>query len=215
MGLTYTEARCSGTIMKMKCENRRQAIIDIAATLFREVGFDGASMSEISNRLGGSKATLYNYFKSKEELFVEVMMNAAEQAKKGINWCEYKKGDIVETLHELGQTYIKFIMMPPVIAIRRMLIAEGERSNIGKLYYERGPKKGWQKIADLLQEAKDNKELDIDDTWLAAMQLRGLLEAGLYETRLYGAITKATPKQMKETAKSAIDTFLKAYAVRK
>jgi AcrR family transcriptional regulator len=201
--------------MKTKCENRRQAILDIAATLFREVGFEGASMSEISARVGGSKATLYNYFKSKEELFVEVMMNAAEQAKKGVVWCEYKKGNIVETLHELGQMYMKLVMLPEMLAIRRMLIAEGERSNIGKIYYERGPKKGWQKIATLLEEARDNRELDVDDTWVAAMHLRGLLEAGLYEMRLYGAITKASPKLMKETAKNAVDTFLRAYAIRK
>jgi AcrR family transcriptional regulator len=201
--------------MKTKCVTRRQAILDVAAELFQQVGFEGASMSEISTRVGGSKATLYNYFKSKEDLFVEVMMNAAEQAKKGISWCEDMEGDIATVLHELGHTYLKFILMPPVMAIRRMLIAEGERSNIGKIYYERGPKKGWQKIADLLQRAKENKELEIEDPWLAAMHLRGLLEAGLYETRLYGAVPKPGPKLVKETAENAINVFLRAYTRRK
>ena len=35
-------------------------------------------MSEICTRLGGSKATLYNYFPSKEALFLEVMFQASE-----------------------------------------------------------------------------------------------------------------------------------------
>ena len=35
-------------------------------------------MSDIRERIGGSKATLYNYFPSKEKLFFEVMYQATE-----------------------------------------------------------------------------------------------------------------------------------------
>ena len=34
-------------------------------------------MSEIAKQVGGSKATLYNYFKSKEEIFAAVMESSA------------------------------------------------------------------------------------------------------------------------------------------
>ena len=59
--------------MRVKSEARRQAILDVAAEVFREHGFEHASMSEMTARLGGSKSTLYSYFASKEELFLEVM----------------------------------------------------------------------------------------------------------------------------------------------
>ena len=59
--------------MKTKTEAKRQAILKAAAEVFRKVGFERASMSEIRARIGGSKATLYNYFPSKEKLFFEVM----------------------------------------------------------------------------------------------------------------------------------------------
>ncbi len=64
--------------MKTKTESKRQAILKAAADVFREVGFERASMSEIRARIGGSKATLYNYFPSKEKLFFEVMYQAKE-----------------------------------------------------------------------------------------------------------------------------------------
>ena len=35
-------------------------------------------MAEITSQVGGSKATLYSHFPSKEELFVECMMAAVE-----------------------------------------------------------------------------------------------------------------------------------------
>src|SRR4051812_22630064 len=48
---------------------RREAILDVAQEVFLEEGFAAASMSTIAARLGGSKGTLYNYFKSKDDLF--------------------------------------------------------------------------------------------------------------------------------------------------
>ena len=39
--------------MRVKSEARRQAILEVAAEVFREHGFEQASMAEISARLGG------------------------------------------------------------------------------------------------------------------------------------------------------------------
>ena len=50
-------------------DQRREAILNVAREVFFEQGYSAASMSTIAARLGGSKGTLYNYFKSKEELF--------------------------------------------------------------------------------------------------------------------------------------------------
>ena len=64
----------------MKPEEKRQAILDVAAQAFRELGFERTSMSEIRARVGGSKETLYHYFPSKEILFFEVMSRSTEAA---------------------------------------------------------------------------------------------------------------------------------------
>lgn len=64
--------------MRRTSEAKRDAILDVAAGLFREVGFERASMAEISARVGGSKATLYSYFDSKEALFFEVLFRPVQ-----------------------------------------------------------------------------------------------------------------------------------------
>ena len=61
-----------------KSDIKRQAILESAYRLFRAQGFDGTSMAHITSEVGGSKATLYSHFPSKEELFVECMMAALE-----------------------------------------------------------------------------------------------------------------------------------------
>lgn len=48
-------------------------ILDAATALFAEQGFDGTSMGEILKAIGCTPPSLYNYFKSKEELYLAVL----------------------------------------------------------------------------------------------------------------------------------------------
>src|SRR6201985_2810443 len=57
------------TKTKLDRDARRELILDVAQEVFLEEGFANASMSTITARLGGAKGTLYNYFKSKDDLF--------------------------------------------------------------------------------------------------------------------------------------------------
>ena len=62
---------------------RRQArarLLATAARQFAEMGFDRASVDAVSIAAGYAKGTLYNYFRSKEELFGAVIEEAARQA---------------------------------------------------------------------------------------------------------------------------------------
>jgi AcrR family transcriptional regulator len=51
-----------------KALERRLAILRAAAGVFRDRGYEGASMDEIAERLDMAKGNLYYYFKNKQEL---------------------------------------------------------------------------------------------------------------------------------------------------
>ncbi|MGJ3222113.1 TetR/AcrR family transcriptional regulator [Geobacillus thermoleovorans] len=51
---------------------RKEDIIETAMKLFAEKGYHAASMQEIAERSGVAKGSIYNYFKSKEELAVSI-----------------------------------------------------------------------------------------------------------------------------------------------
>ena len=57
---------------------RRAEIIATAARIFREKGFRGASLADVAESLGTDRASLYYYIGSKEELFHEIVRDAAE-----------------------------------------------------------------------------------------------------------------------------------------
>ena len=54
-------------------DEKREHILKVAYAAFLGEGYAATSMSSIAAKVGGSKATLYNYFSSKEELFAAVI----------------------------------------------------------------------------------------------------------------------------------------------
>jgi AcrR family transcriptional regulator len=129
--------------MRTKTEEKRQAIIDVAAATFGELGFERTSMSEICTRLGGSKATLYNYFPSKEALFLEVMFQASEaDFQNTMLALQAGNDDAAQTLRNFGQRFLGLLYSPEVMAVRRLLVSEGGRANIGQRCWDMGPARG-------------------------------------------------------------------------
>jgi len=54
-------------------DDRRDAIIDVAAQLFARRGFAGTSIAEIAQAAGTAKSLVYHYFASKQDLLHAVM----------------------------------------------------------------------------------------------------------------------------------------------
>lgn len=195
--------------MRVKTEDRRRAIMKAAAEVFQEEGFSGATMAMISARVGGSKATLYNYFSSKEELFAAITLEALDStAQAMINLLEGEVCDIRETLLQFGHAYLSLITSPDVIMVTKIAISHGPAAPLGPRLYADGPAKGWRTIAASLERFDQMGLLRVDDPKTAAFQLKSLLEAGTFEPMLFGA----RPYYKKgEAVAQAIDLFLLKY----
>jgi AcrR family transcriptional regulator len=170
-------------------------------------------MSEITAEAGGSKATVYNYFPSKEELFVECMTYVNDEYFAGIfGSLQDLKGELQVALLEKGKAALRYLCSVEMLASKRLLIAEAERSGIGKLFYKKMD--GYMgELAAILRRAMDEGQLRQGDPLLAARQLRALLEADIVERCLMGA-HKAPPSAIviSRAAEDAVATFLTAYA---
>lgn len=60
----------------------RERILDVAAQLFTEQGYDGTSLREIADRMGFTKAALYYHFPSKEvilQALLEPFLSIADE----------------------------------------------------------------------------------------------------------------------------------------
>lgn len=65
-------------------EMRRKSILSAAKTLFLAKGFQGTTMEEIANKAELSPGTIYQYFRSKDELYASLNLITLEYLRKKI-----------------------------------------------------------------------------------------------------------------------------------
>lgn len=68
-------------------DQRREAIVEVAAALFASHGFAGASVADIAQRGKISKSLIYHYYQSKEDILYDVMIShvrALEEAAREV-----------------------------------------------------------------------------------------------------------------------------------
>lgn len=68
-----------GRYQQKQWEMRHAAILDALESLSVEQGFSDVTMDDLANDVGISKATLYQHFKSKDEMLVGLMLKHYEQ----------------------------------------------------------------------------------------------------------------------------------------
>lgn len=198
--------------MKKKTEAKRQGIVDVAAEVFRDYGFEGASMSEICRRVGGSKATIYNYFSSKELLFFEVMHQANQAQFVAIHeMLDQTADDVGQALRRFGEALLTFIYSPDVMAIRRLAMTNSFDASLGQTCFEVGPKRSMDEISGFLRSAIERGQLRPCDPAVATLHLRGLFESELLDSLIFRVAETVTQERIKAAVERAITVFMAAY----
>lgn len=195
--------------MRVKTDERRQGILQAAGTIFRELGFGRASMAAISAKVGGSKATLYSYFKSKEELFAAVMFDAMEeQGRQVLDLLDLSDPDLRGVLERFGEAYLAMLLGSDALANTRIAIAEAESSKLGAKLYDLGPRPFWEAVTGYIEAQMRRGTLVAAPPRLAALHLQGLLEAGVMEPALFGVEPLL---ELGGGVRAAVEFFLRGY----
>lgn len=196
-----------------KSDSKRQAILDAARRLFREQGFEKTSIAEITERVGGSKATIYSHFRSKEELFVECVAAAIEDyMSETLKYLDASGSDPRPALVRFGAGFLRFICSSQQVEVRRLIIAEAARSGTGRLFFDKIAALR-AKVAAFLSECMSAGTLRHDDQHLAADHLGALLEAEVLEPLLLHAREDSPgDDEIALAGARAVATFLRAYA---
>ncbi|HZZ30813.1 MAG TPA: TetR/AcrR family transcriptional regulator [Phenylobacterium sp.] len=203
------------TKTKLDRDQRRELILDVAQSVFLEEGFANASMSTIAARLGGSKGTLYNYFKSKDELF-----NAYVERR-----CLWQQDEVFDLLpgedpeaaiQRVARAFLAFVVDETTQRNFRLIVAEAERTPaLCKIFYEAGPRRGEARLAEFLAAMEAKGVLDLQgDPLRAARHLFGLVQSPTFKGRLCNAIPTLTPDQIDAEAASGVRTFMRAFGRR-
>ena len=197
--------------MRVKSEAKRQAILAVAKESFTRHGFETTSMSAIASEVGGSKATLYNHFSSKEALFEAVMLDFGQRMRILDTFSDLDPaGELVPQLLQLGGHYLRFMLHPDVMALRTVVLHEAARSQVGRRFYALGPERGWRLFSQFLSRLPG--QLRFEDAWICTLHFKGLLEAELLEPCSLGARTVPEEAELERVVSRAVRVFMAAYA---
>ena len=196
---------------RVRTEEKRNEIVRIASEAFDELGYDRCSMAAISERLGGSKATLYGYFCSKEELLRAVLQCHVASEFDRIMEDFHEEADLRAALIKLGVGYHNKRLSSLPVANIRAIVNQPPCSKMGKEFYESVIRPAFEDMADRFQQLMDQGRLKRADPWVALMHWKGLNDWDLFERRIMGAISGPEDVDVEKVATLAADAFLKLY----
>lgn len=82
-------------------EENKQFILNAAENVFAKKGYASATMDDIAEAAQFSKATLYRYFNSKQEMFMEIILSIFDEVYKNSIKIKERDRDSSEKLREL------------------------------------------------------------------------------------------------------------------
>jgi AcrR family transcriptional regulator len=166
-------------------EQARKRIIEQALEMFSERGFYQTRMTDIADSLGVSKGAIYQYFESKEQLFVEAIRHHGERRASVVR--DFLKSDSLESISS-GEFFDEMLKLRlGSLALNTDLLRETARNeSLRKLLVRMV--EGWGRgLVELLDDMKKKGAIRADVDLL--LLSRGLLALrdGLYSQLMMGA----------------------------
>ncbi len=90
----------------MKTISRKEEIIKVAATLFKEKGYSAVSMRDIAAEMDIKAASLYNHINGKQEILAEIILKVAKEFTLGMENVFAEEVDSIEKIERVIELHV-------------------------------------------------------------------------------------------------------------
>ena len=197
---------------------KRDQILDGARRVFLRDGFAGASTDTIAAEAGVSKRTLYAYYPSKEDLFVDVLSkltleNPQIRALASMEAMSPKnRKELRRDLLELARKIVTTMMQPDYLALLRTTIAEVHRfPQLGGLFRTNLPERAMGSFVGIIERSRERGIVRKDVVGEAAARM--FVGPLLTYAVLNGLMVEGPPQPPgPEKIEEIVDLYMKAIA---
>lgn len=191
--------------------DRRTHYLDTALQLFLEHGFNGVSMDQLVAAAGGSKATLYRYFDSKDRLFEAIIDDLSHRAPASEADGDLGALDLEEGLRTLGRAIATVALSDRVIVLLRLAIGEFARfPNLAITLYDHGPAVSYERLRLFIAAQQGAGEIEVPAPQIAAEQFLGGI-IGHQQLRMALGVGTPTSEEIEERIDAAVTSFVATY----
>ncbi|MBC2772166.1 TetR/AcrR family transcriptional regulator [Rhizobium sp. AQ_MP] len=170
---------------------KRGQILDGAHRVFMKMGYDAASMNDVTREAGVSKGTIYVYFQSKEDLFAALIERAKGLFTESMRELLAQHPEPEEGLRLFAGAFVDQIFNSEMIPAMRILLGVVDRMpSLCQRFFAGSPSNARTVLKDYLDQQVAGGRLDIDDTSLAATQFIELTVGSFFKGRLFNEMPK-------------------------
>ncbi|MBZ2195332.1 TetR/AcrR family transcriptional regulator [Occultella gossypii] len=193
--------------------SNRVAILDAAAGLFLELGYDRTALARVAERAGVSKATLFKQFPTKAQLFEATVLAAG--AAPDSELADPPAGDFHAGLVVLGLAYTQLLSRPGMADLIRTLIAEAPRfPDLRERTFDFGTLPLLAALRRYLRAETDAGTADVADPDVAAPQFLGMIATVVFWPRLVHGNWSLTEEETLRVVDEAARTIVARYGTR-
>jgi len=177
---------------------RRHEVFNASLSLFLEKGFQETSMESIAKAAGMGKSTLYDYFRTKDEILVSFMEDTIDHLNARAKQIAGQDLPAVERLHQFLQAHLAHLLANKAFYIKmtyevqRLGLESQQRIQVRRYAYQ-------DLLCKIIEDAIWEGSFRAVNPLLAARTILALLTPAVYTSRPTG-----TPEQMMD---EALDIF--------
>ena len=195
-------------------ESRRSAILKAARKLFFDRGFKHVTVDNIAAKAEVSKGSVYLYFKSKEEIYTQILINDSIATFE--DWKnKFSDGDMSaeELLWAFVDNYIDYflgdnelfrILMTFMLHADDMILTDEQNSQLLQTTND-----NIKFVSEILQKGIDSGEfLPITNIWQTQNAIWGLLN-GIISLFLFMGNPAKREERIRSTVKNSLNSIIK------
>ncbi len=211
---TRTRRGTGGRPSQEEALRRDARLIEIAAAVFMERGFDATTIDAVAEAASVGKATLYARYRDKGELFAAVFRRQIDR------WQAVSAPDapapgarVGDVLLSAARRMIAVALAPEAVAISRIVMAQAIRfPDLARTVQREGWQRSTLSVAALLDHFVRDGQIAVDDTEMAADLFLSLVIGRQTRTAMLGIATD--PEQIDRRVEAAVSLFLTGAAPR-
>jgi TetR/AcrR family transcriptional regulator, mexJK operon transcriptional repressor len=208
------KATASVRTRKRLQDDRIAELLDVAAEVFIADGFAAASTNEMARRARASKTTFYSRFPTKEDLFLAVIARRMTRVFEQVTGFP-EQPTLDGTLRQFGTNLLTIALSTEQISLIRMVSMEsGRYPELASQYYESGPKRAEEALANYLAHQIDRGHLRKDDPLMMARHFMNLITGSPVRWFVLGFdLVPLTKRALQDHVNGIINLFSRAYGI--
>ncbi len=213
-----TEGRRSrgGRPTRAAAAERDERLLEIAAAMFMEHGFDATSMDRLAEAAAIGKATLYARYHDKAALFAAVLRRRILQLYEPLELevaAPLAGADLSDMLERIADRMLAKLLVPDAMSLARILAAQAPSfPELAELAVREGYGRQLRLVEAVLGRFTDDARYSIGDLPLAADLFLGLVLGRASRLSLYGVALDAD--RIRQRTRAAVAFFLRGIARR-